>query len=41
MYITDEGFCEHFGWPIPTEQSTQNMMAGLPCSDGCEEGCGR
>lgn len=31
--------CEHFGWPIPKDESAKRMMQGLTCSNDCSE-CG-
>ena len=31
--------CDQYGFPVPTEESMQNMIAGMPCAPGCESGC--
>jgi len=33
--------CERYGFPIPEERTFLNMAKGLPCTPGCDEGCGR
>jgi len=32
--------CRAYGYPIPSEDGVQNMIAGRPCRNGCDEGCG-
>jgi len=32
--------CAHYGFPMPDDEYTKRMMAGLPCEDGCQQGCG-
>lgn len=33
--------CRMMGFPIPEEQSIQNMINGLSCCPGCDMGCGQ
>ena len=33
--------CEAFDLPIPEDESLQRMMAGEPCTPGCDQGCGK
>lgn len=32
--------CQTYDLPIPDLESLRNMIAGLPCWSGCENGCG-
>lgn len=32
--------CDAYGFPVPDSPGLANMIAGLPCYPGCEEGCG-
>jgi hypothetical protein len=32
--------CEHFDWPLSDDEGVLRMAEGLPCRDGCDEGCG-
>lgn len=34
-------FAVALGWPWPESDALSRMAEGLPCSDDCEEGCGR
>lgn len=31
--------CKLLGWNVPSDKATAHMIAGLPCTEGCEEGC--
>ena len=31
---------EKYGFSIPDDERVRRMVQGLPCSDGCEDGCG-
>jgi hypothetical protein len=31
--------CEHFDWPLSDDEGVLRMAEGLPCRDGCDEGC--
>src|SRR3972149_4515298 len=31
--------CKHYGWSIPTDGLTENMIKGKPCCFDCERGC--
>lgn len=33
--------CQKYGMPIPEETAAHRMADGLPCSESCDEGCGR
>ena len=33
--------CQRYDLPIPEGEGLRRMAEGLPCVDGCEEGCGR
>lgn len=33
--------CDAYGFPIPDDEATQNMIAGRPCEPGCGQGCGQ
>jgi hypothetical protein len=32
--------CDGLGLPVPADEWATRMMSGLPCRDGCDEGCG-
>lgn len=32
--------CRRYGFPIPDDEATQNMIAGNPCEPDCDLGCG-
>jgi len=34
-------FAQTLDWPWPESDALSRMADGLPCSDDCEEGCGR
>lgn len=33
--------CEKYGLPVPSDEGLLRMAQGLPCVEGCEQGCGR
>lgn len=33
--------CKKYGFLVPNELAAERMARGLPCTDGCDEGCGR
>lgn len=33
--------CEVYGFPIPEGEAIKRMSQGLPCYEGCQEGCSR
>lgn len=34
-----KAICERYGFPVPDSPAIARMAQGLPCRDGCEEGC--
>ena len=33
--------CEALGFSVPSSEEVSRMMRGLPCCEGCREGCGQ
>jgi len=33
--------CDKYGFPVPQDETIQNMIASRPCREGCQDGCGQ